>query len=145
MRTSPSSGAVSAVNPRTVVALVAGSAVVISEWDSDVPAVVLSWYSGMEGGHGLADVLRGTVPAAGRLPFSIPRQETDLPAFRADAEQFTYDAWHGYWHLATQGIGPAYPFGFGLGYTTFAIEAARGGDGRRRHPRPGDRSQLRDP
>ena len=116
--------AVSAVNPRTVVAIVAGSAVVISEWDSDVPAIALSWYSGMEGGHGLTDVLRGTVPASGRLPFSIPRQETDLPAFRADAEEFTYDLWHGYWHLAAHGIRPAYPFGFGLGYTTFAIEEA---------------------
>ena len=51
--------AVAAANPRTVVAVVAGSAVVISEWDSLVPAIVQSWYSGMEGGHGLADVLTG--------------------------------------------------------------------------------------
>jgi beta-glucosidase len=116
--------AVTAVNPRTVVAIVAGSAVVISEWDSGVPAIALSWYSGMEGGHGLTEVLSGTVPVAGRLPFSIPRQETDLPPFRADAEEFTYDLWHGYWHLARQGIRPAYPFGFGLSYTTFAIEEA---------------------
>jgi beta-glucosidase len=116
--------AVSAANPRTVVALVAGSAVVVSEWDTDVPAVVQSWYSGMEGGHGLADVLLGTVDATGRLPFSVPRSASDLPAFERDAEQFTYDAWHGYWHLERHGIAPAYPFGFGLSYTTIALEGA---------------------
>jgi len=116
--------AVAEANPRTVVALVAGSAVVISEWDEAVPAVVQSWYSGMEGGHGLADVLVGRVEAGGRLPFSVPRSASDLPRFDATAEAFTYDAWHGYWHLAREGRAPAYPFGFGLGYTTFALEDA---------------------
>jgi beta-glucosidase len=114
--------AVSAANPRTVVVLVAGSAVVISEWDQSVPAVVQSWYSGMEGGHGLADVLLGRVDATGRLPFSVPTKDSDLPDFEADATSFEYDAWHGYWHLARQGTPPAYPFGFGLSYTTFAFD-----------------------
>jgi beta-glucosidase len=114
--------AVSVANPRTIVVLVAGSTVVISEWDLSVPAVVQSWYSGMEGGHGLADVLLGRVDATGRLPFSVPTKDSDLPDFEADATSFEYDAWHGYWHLARQGTPPAYPFGFGLSYTTFAYE-----------------------
>jgi beta-glucosidase-like glycosyl hydrolase len=124
--------ATATANPRTVVALVAGSAVLISEWDESVPAVVQSWYSGMEGGHGLADVLLGTVDASGRLPFSVPRTEADLPEFDLGTRAFTYDAWHGYWHLARHGATPAYPFGFGLSYTTFALEqaaAAPAGDG----------------
>jgi beta-glucosidase len=111
-------------NPHTVVVLVAGSAVVISEWDRSVPAVVQSWYSGMEGGHGVADVLLGKVDASGRLPFSVPTEESDLPPFDAKAESFVYDRWHGYWHLARRGIAPAYPFGFGLSYTSFALESA---------------------
>jgi beta-glucosidase len=113
---------VAAANPRTVVALVAGSAVVVSEWDEGLPAVVQSWYSGMEGGHGLADVLLGKRDASGRLPFSVPRRESDLPVFDAEAEAFTYDAWHGYWYLAHQGVAAAYPFGFGLSYTSFSLE-----------------------
>ena len=117
-------GAVAAANPRTVVVVVAGSAVVVSEWDATVPAVVQAWYSGMEGGHGLADVLSGREEAGGRLPFSVPFAETDLPPFAVESTAFTYDSWHGYWHLARTGTAPAYPFGFGLGYTTFALEAA---------------------
>jgi beta-glucosidase len=116
--------AVAAANPRTVVALVAGSAVVISEWDRSVPAVVQSWYSGMEGGHGLADVLLGRVDAGGRLPFSVPSDHSDLPPFDADSAAVTYDSWHGYWYLARNGTVPAYPFGFGLSYTTFVLETA---------------------
>jgi len=116
--------AVVAANPQTVVALVAGSAVMISEWDQAVPAIVQSWYSGMEGGHGLADVLLGHVDAAGRLPFSVPRSLSDLPAFDPEATSVTYDAWHGYWHLARRGIEAAYPFGFGLSYTTFSLTSA---------------------
>jgi beta-glucosidase len=116
--------AVAAVNPHTVVWVVAGSAVVMSEWDRSVPAIVQSWYSGMEGGHGVADVLCGNVDASGRLPFSVPVDEDDLPPFDAGATAFRYDGWHGYWHLARRQTAPAYPFGFGLSYTTFALEAA---------------------
>jgi beta-glucosidase len=115
---------VAAANPRTVVAVVAGSAVVVSEWDSSVPALVQSWYSGMEGGHGLADVLLGRVDAGGRLPFSVPVDPSDLPEFDPDATGFTYGSWHGYWHLARHGTAPAYPFGFGLSYTEFTLESA---------------------
>jgi beta-glucosidase len=116
--------AIAGANPRTVVAIVAGSAVLISEWDAAVPAIVQSWYAGMEGGNGLADVLTGAVDASGRLPFSVPVVESDLPAFDADAEAFHYDGWHGYWRLAQRDITPAYPFGFGLSYTSFALRGA---------------------
>jgi beta-glucosidase len=116
--------AVSSANPKTVVAVVGGSAVLVSEWDSAVPALLQSWYAGMEGGHGLCDVLLGKVDATGRLPFSVPADESHLPAFDAASESFTYDRWHGYWHLARSGTAPAYPFGFGLSYTTFSVEDA---------------------
>jgi beta-glucosidase len=116
---------VSAANPRTVVVVVAGSAVVMSEWDHKVPAILQSWYSGMEGGHGLADVMLGRTDASGRLPFSVPKTESHLPAFDPDAESFTYDRWHGWWHLERTGEAPAYPFGFGLSYTSFELSDSR--------------------
>jgi beta-glucosidase len=116
--------AVAAANPRTIVAIVAGSAVLIAEWDSEVPAIVQSWYAGMEGGHALADVLFGEVDAAGRLPFSVPETEGHLPLFDRDADRFVYDRWHGWWKLAQDGNAAAYPFGFGLTYTTFEVDHA---------------------
>jgi beta-glucosidase len=115
--------AVAAANPRTVVVLQAGSAVVCSEWIDAVPAVVQAWYGGCRAGAGLADVLTGAVNPSARLPFSVPTDEADLPAFDRDATAFRYDRWHGWWHLARNGLAPAFPFGFGLGYTTFALGA----------------------
>ncbi|HWJ98246.1 MAG TPA: glycoside hydrolase family 3 C-terminal domain-containing protein, partial [Acidimicrobiales bacterium] len=123
--------AVAAANPRVVVCLVAGSAVLIDRWDRSVPAVVQSWYAGMEGGHALADVLLGRVQPSGRLPFSVPADPDHLPSFDRDAVEATYDGWHGYWKLAADGNEAAYPFGFGLSYTDLSLlgtEAAQHGD-----------------
>jgi len=113
--------AVAAANPRTVVVVQAGSAVVSSEWDNAVPAIVQSFYGGQEAGSGLADVLAGSVNPSARLPFTVPADEADLPAFDADADRFTYDRWHGWWRAEREGSAPAYPFGFGLSYTTFEL------------------------
>ncbi|MFP3899246.1 MAG: beta-glucosidase [Acidimicrobiia bacterium] len=114
--------AVAAANPRTIVAIQAGSAVVVSDWADEVPAVVQAWYGGSQAGPGLADVLSGAVNPSARLPFSVPVDEADLPPFDRDATSFRYDRWHGWWHLARTGRTPAFPFGFGLSYTTFEID-----------------------
>ncbi|HEX3796796.1 MAG TPA: glycoside hydrolase family 3 N-terminal domain-containing protein [Acidimicrobiales bacterium] len=113
--------AVAGANPRTVVAIQAGSCVVATEWIEAVPAVVQAWYGGAEAGPGLADVLLGAVNPSARLPFSVPADEADLPAFERDATSFRYDRWHGWWYLARNGTVPAFPFGFGLSYTTFSL------------------------
>jgi len=114
--------AVAASNPRTVVVVQAGSAVVMTEWIESVPAVVQAWYGGAEAGPGLVDVLFGVLNPSGRLPFSVPVSEADLPTFERDATAFTYDRWHGWRHLARIGSTPAFAFGFGLSYTSFSID-----------------------
>jgi beta-glucosidase len=113
--------AVAAANPRTVVAIQAGSAVVCSEWVGAVPALLQAWYGGCEAGPGLADVLTGAVNPSARLPVSVPSDEAHLPPFERDATSFRYDRWHGWWHLARTGRTAGFPFGFGLSYTTFAV------------------------
>jgi beta-glucosidase len=115
---------VAAANPRTIVVVVTGSAVVMEDWRHDVPAVLISWYAGMEGGPALADVLLGLVEPGGRLPFVIARDEKHYPEFDRNATTITYDRWHGQRLLDRDGVAPAYPLGFGLSYTTFAISAA---------------------
>jgi beta-glucosidase len=113
--------AVAAANPRTVVALQAGSAVVMTEWVESVAAVVQTWYGGSQAGPALADVLLGVADPSGRLPFSVPVDDADLPPFDRHATEARYDRWHGWWHLARRQRPAAFPFGFGLSYTTWSI------------------------
>jgi beta-glucosidase len=116
--------AVAAANPRTVVCVMAGSAVIIESWRREVPAVLMLWYPGMEGGHALADVLFGKASPSGKLPFVVPTRADELPPFDRDATRVSYDLWHGYRRLDRAGAAPAFPFGFGLSYTEFAYESA---------------------
>jgi hypothetical protein len=95
--------------------------VITEEWRDAVPAVLLSWYSGTQGGHALADVLLGQVDASGRLPFSIPTSEEHLPFFDRTLSRITYDKWFGQRLLDRDGHAPAFPLGFGLSYSDFAL------------------------
>jgi beta-glucosidase len=113
---------VGAANPRTVVVVMAGAAVTMEQWRHEVPAILMAWYPGMEGGSALADVLLGTSEPGGRLPFVIPRNEADLPPFDKNAATVTYDRWHGQRLLDRDGKAAAYPLGFGLSYTSFTID-----------------------
>ena len=107
--------------PRTIVVVMGGSAVVMERWRHQVPGIVLAWYPGIEGGHALADVVLGAADPSGRLPFTIPTTEDHLPHWDPDASHETYGLWHGHWLLTRDGHEPAYPFGFGLSYTTYAV------------------------
>ena len=113
--------AVAAANSRTVVAIVAAGAVITETWRAQVPATLIMWYAGMEGGHALADVLTGRQNPSGRLPFSIPTSDEHLPFFDRDATSITYDRFHGQRLLDRLEAEAAYPHGFGLSYTTFSI------------------------
>jgi beta-glucosidase len=111
--------AIAAANPRTIVAVMAGSAVIMEAWRKAVPAILMLWYPGQEGGHALADILTGKVNPSGRLPCTFAASADHLPFFDRAATAITYDLWHGYRKLLRDGNAPAYPFGFGLSYTTF--------------------------
>ena len=114
--------AVAAANPRTIVSVQSGGAVIMTEWVEHVPAVVQSWFGGCRAGQGLADVVTGAVNPSARLPFSVPRHEDDLPPFDRSATHAVYDRWHGWWRLERDGSVPLFPFGFGLSYTDFALD-----------------------
>ncbi|MGO9197852.1 MAG: beta-glucosidase family protein [Acidimicrobiales bacterium] len=105
---------------RTVVTVMGGSATVMP-WLDAVPAALVVWYPGMQGGSALGDVLSGLSEPGGRLPFAIPRDESHLVPFDPDAETATYDLFHGQWKLDRDGVEAHRPFGFGLGYATFEI------------------------
>jgi beta-glucosidase len=113
--------AVAAANPRTIVVVIAGGTVMLDPWDDSVAAILLAWYPGMEGGRAIADLLLGDAEPTGRLPVAIPRRRADLPEVDWNARQVTYPRWFGQRKLDRDGTAAAYPFGFGLGYTTFRI------------------------
>jgi beta-glucosidase len=107
-------------NPRTVVALVGGSVYTMEEWRHEVPAILMAWYFGMEGGHALARVLFGDVNPSGKMPLTTPRDEKQLPFFDEFADSIEYGPYHGYTLADKKGYEPAFPFGHGLSYTTYS-------------------------
>jgi beta-glucosidase len=111
--------AVCAANPRTIVAVMAGSAVIMEAWAHRAQAILMLWYPGQEGGHAFADVITGAISPSGKLPCTFPVKAEDLPFFDRNATKIVYDLWHGYRKLERDGAAPAFPFGFGLSYTTF--------------------------
>jgi beta-glucosidase len=110
---------VAAANPRTVVVLMGGSAIVTESWRTQIPALLMAWYPGMEGGHALAAILVGDVSPSGRLPCTWPRSAAQLPPFDRHAKVARYGPLHGYRLMHAERRDPAYWFGFGRAYTRF--------------------------
>ena len=112
-------------NSKTLVSIMAGSAVIMEDWKAKPEAIMMIWYPGMEGGHAFARAVFGDVNPGGKLPFGIPKRAEDLPFFDAFALEIDYDLYHGYSHLAKVNAEPAFPFGFGLSYTRFSYANTR--------------------
>ncbi len=117
--------AVGAAQANTVVVLIGGSALITEAWRNQVPAILMAWYPGMEGGHAIADVVFGKVNPSGKLPCVFPKSEKHLPFFDRHAESIEYGYYHGYRLMDKEGYEPAFPFGFGLSYTTFEYRNLR--------------------
>src|SRR3954467_8514741 len=83
-----------------------------------VAAGLECWYLGQETGNAVADVLFGDVTPSQKLPITIPRSAGHLPAFY----NYKPSARRGY---LFDDVSPLYAFGYGLSYTTFAIENVR--------------------
>jgi beta-glucosidase len=112
---------VAAVNPRTVVVVNAGAPVLLP-WIDEVPAVLVAWFPGQEFGNALADVLLGEREPGGRLPMVWPAAEHDhLPSTRPVDGSLVYEESIHIGNCAYDRAGtrPAFPFGHGLGYTTW--------------------------
>jgi beta-glucosidase len=110
-----------------VVVLMNGRPLALPWLAEHVPAIVESWFLGVEMGHALSDVLFGDVSPSGKLPMSFPRNEGQLPlsynykrtgrpplATERYTSKYTDVPWT-----------PLYPFGHGLSYTTFRYASPR--------------------
>ncbi|HEX5293455.1 MAG TPA: glycoside hydrolase family 3 C-terminal domain-containing protein [Streptosporangiaceae bacterium] len=121
---------IAAVSPRTIVVVNSGMPVLMP-WADAVQAIIYAWLPGQAMGEALADVLLGTAEPGGRLPVTLPAAEADCPVLEAvpDADgTLRYDEGLliGYRGYDASGVAPRYPFGHGLGYTTWAYESLSG-------------------
>lgn len=117
--------AVAAVNPRTIVVVNSGMPMLMP-WADRVAAIMQAWFPGQEFGHALADVLLGRIEPSGRLPVTMPRSEKELPVGQAVpvGGRLEYDEGLlvGYRGYDRGMLEPRFPFGHGLGYTTWSFE-----------------------
>jgi beta-glucosidase len=107
-----------ALGKPVVVFLFNGRPISINSVSRNVPVIYECFYLGQETGRAVADVLFGDVNPGGKLPITIPRSVGHVPAFYNHKPS----ARRGY---LFDDVSPLYAFGYGLSYTTFAIENPR--------------------
>jgi beta-glucosidase len=114
--------AVAKANPKTVVVLETGGPV-LTPWRGQVAGILATWYPGTQGGTAIANLLFGKANPSGRLPATFPASIDQLPKpSTPNKGDTTYSegATVGYKWYDAKGLTPAFPFGHGLSYTSFA-------------------------
>lgn len=130
---------------KVIVIINSGSVMETASWRDRVDAILVAWQPGIEGGNSVADILTGKVNPSGKLTMTWPIAATDHPStanFAKEYDMYTYknmegwgkgnipgvdfsnheeDIYVGYRYFDTFKKNVAYPFGFGLSYTTFEM------------------------
>ncbi|MBP3894080.1 MAG: glycoside hydrolase family 3 C-terminal domain-containing protein [Atopobiaceae bacterium] len=121
--------AVAAVNPNTVVLISAGASVE-TEWAVDARAMLHLALGGQAGAGAALDVLMGRVNPSGKTAETWYQHLSDnptagnFPSYEKTAE-YREGLYVGYRYCNTADVRPAFPFGYGLSYTTFAYSDLR--------------------
>jgi len=109
-----------AVNPNLVVIIQSGGVCGMNYCLPYIKGFIYSFYAAQEAGTAIADVLFGDYNPAGRMPVTMPKQDTDLPSWAEDTfRKFTDNLDGGYRWFDEKNITPEFAFGFGLSYTTY--------------------------
>jgi len=113
---------------KVVVVLNVGGVCETASWRDDPDAILLAWQPGQEGGHAVADILKGAINPSGKLPDTFPFKYEDVPSADSfpgvPAEDpiksfYQEGIYVGYRYYSSFNVPTAYEFGFGLSYTTF--------------------------
>ncbi len=99
----------------------------LRDYEKDLDAIWCVFLPGMEGAHALADLMLGKKTPSGKLPITFPKRYEDTPTFLnfpCEGYEVNYGEgiYVGYRYYDKKKVTPAYPFGYGLSYTTFNIE-----------------------
>jgi len=111
---------IAAINKKVIVVLEGGSAIITESWRDKVSAILMAWYPGMEGGNAIGKIIFGDFNPCGKLPISFPKNKSQLPYFNNKVKSIKYEYYHGYRLMDKKGYEPAFPFGFGMSYSTFS-------------------------
>ena len=121
--------AVEAVNPNTIVVLVGGGPIDMTQWIGKTKGIIEAWYGGMEGGTALAEVIFGKINPSGKLPVTFPKVLEDVPAHKLGdfpgkngVAVYREGIFVGYRYYDTYKVEPQFAFGHGLSYTTFSYK-----------------------
>ncbi len=109
--------AVKALGKPVVTVLIMGRPIVLEDVAANSDAVLLAWYPGTEGGTAVAETVFGLNNPGGKLPVSFPRMEGAIPCY--------YHALRNRGNYVDCEGSAAYPFGYGLSYTTFEVSKPR--------------------
>ncbi len=139
------SDAFHAKGKKVIVIINSGSVMETASWRDRVDAILVAWQPGIEGGNSVADILTGKVNPSGKLTMTWPIAATDHPStanFAKEYDMYTYknmegwgkgnipgvdfsnheeDIYVGYRYFDIFKKDVAYPFGYGLSYTTFEM------------------------
>lgn len=105
-----------AANPNAAVILLNGAPVDMRNWIDGCKAILEAWYPGEQGAQAICEILFGEVCPSAKLPITFPRSVGQLPLFYS-----AKPSGRGYGYVENDGS-PLYPFGYGLSYTTFALD-----------------------
>jgi beta-glucosidase len=121
--------AVVKANPNTIVVLIGGGPVDMTQWIADTKGIIDAWYGGMEGGTALAEVIFGKINPSGKLPVTFPKVLEDAPAHKLGdfpgkngVAVYKEDIFVGYRYFDTYKVEPQFAFGHGLSYTNFSYK-----------------------
>ena len=130
-----------AKDKKVVVIINTGGVIDIDSWSDEVDAILLTWQGGQEAGNAVADILSGKVNPSGKLATTIPilysdeyssknfpgvefpeKATTGMLGMKAIPAEVRYEEgiYVGYRYFNTFNVKPAYPFGYGLSYTSFS-------------------------
>ena len=103
-------------------------------WADKVDAILVAWLPGVQAGNAVADVVCGKVNPSGKLAITFPKAYEDVPSAKdfpgvpvkkPQYCEYNDDIFVGYRYHNTKHVEPAYPFGFGLSYTTFSMSGLK--------------------
>ncbi|MFP5039922.1 glycoside hydrolase family 3 C-terminal domain-containing protein [Parasediminibacterium sp. JCM 36343] len=121
--------AVVKANPNTIVVLIGGGPIDMTQWVGNTKGIIEAWYGGMEGGTALAEVIFGKINPSGKLPVTFPKVLEDVPAHKMGdfpgkngVAVYREGIFVGYRYYDTYKVEPQFAFGHGLSYTDFAYK-----------------------